>query len=103
MSDYSEVDTIALTLIQATALLLPVVFLSFRFYLDDAEGEAPAKEIEESAKRLVLMIFLLTATGFLSTVAVLDFSLKPTIAFFAVLSLAGFFLVYGWFFYKIIT
>ncbi|WP_141212901.1 MULTISPECIES: hypothetical protein [unclassified Halorubrum] len=103
MADYSEVDAVALTLVQATALLLPVVFLSFRFYLDDAEGNTPAKEIEESAKRLVLMIFLLTATGFLSTIAILDFSLKPTFAFFAVLTLATFFLLYGWFFYKIAT
>jgi hypothetical protein len=103
MADYSEIDTIALTLVQATALLLPVVFLTFRFYLNDAEGNTPAKEIEDSAKRLVLMIFLLTATGFLATIAILDFSLKSTFAFFAVLTLAAFFLLYGWFFYKIVT
>lgn len=103
MADYAEIDTIALTLVQATALLLPVVFLSFRFYLDDAEDNTPVEELEESASRVVVMIFLLTATGLFSTIAILDFSLKPTFAFLGVSTLAVFFLMYGYFFYKIVT
>ena len=102
MPNYPEIDRVVLTLIQATALLLPVVFLTFRFY-DDAKPEASEVEVESAGKKFVYMIAALTVTGFFASVGILDFSLKPMFAFIATMSLAAFFLLYGWFILDLVT
>ncbi|WP_136601728.1 hypothetical protein [Salinigranum halophilum] len=103
MADYSGIDDIALTLIQSTGLLLPVVFLTFRFYLNDVGSSATERELERSAKKFVYMISALTITGFFGTISVFNFSFKPIVALISVSSLAAFFLLYGWFIYSIVT
>jgi len=89
-------DDISLTLIQATGLLLPVVFLTLRFYLEDARGRAPESQIDKTSKRFVLMIFTLTISGFCATVALFESGFKTFLGIIAVLGLAVFFLLYGW-------
>jgi len=101
--NYPEIDQVVLTLIQATGLLLPVVFLTFRFYLNEIEGSGPEEQVEKSTKRFIYMIIALTVTGFLATLGIFDWGLKPLLASIVVLSLAIFFALYGWFIYGIVT
>lgn len=102
MPNYPEIDRVVLTLIQATALLLPVVFLTFRFY-EDAQTNYSESEKTAAAKKFVYMITTLTVAGFFVTIGVLDLALKPTFAFIATMSLATFFVIYGWFIYGVVS
>lgn len=103
LPNYPEIDRVVLTLIQATGLLLPVVFLTFRFYLNEVGGSSPEEQVKKSTKRFVFMIAALTVTGFFATLGVFDWVLKPWLALIAVSSLAVFFALYGWFIYGIVN
>lgn len=101
MSDFQELDEIALTLIQSVGLLLPVVFLTFRFYLKGADESISQGKLLRRIRLLITMIVTLTVSGFFATIGLFDISLKPIFTLIAVLSLALFFLLYGAFIYRI--
>jgi len=101
MSDYPEIDKVVLTLIQATGLLLPVIFLTVRFYVNNTTEEALTEEIDRAKWIFKLMVACLTVTGFFATFGIFDSPLKIAAAVIAVSSLAIFFLLYGWFMYHI--
>ena len=100
-SNFEELDRIVLTLIQSIALLLPVVFLTFRHYLKGADRDIPQSKLLRRLRLVIAMVSLLTVSGFFATLGLLDISFKPVFTLIAVLSLAFFFLIYGLFIYKI--
>ncbi|WP_435180922.1 hypothetical protein [Halorussus sp. AFM4] len=102
MADFQELDQIVLALLQVTGLLLPVVFLTFKFYLRGAENSIPERKLHRRLRLVVAMIIALTVTGFCASVGLLDMSLKPHLTLIAVISLASFFILYGVFIYRII-
>lgn len=101
MSDLQELDRIILTLIQSVALLLPVVFLTFRFYLELADESISENKLFRRIRLLIIMIVALTASGLFATIGLFDIGLKPLFTRIAVLTLAIFFLIYGLFIFKI--
>ena len=102
MADFQELDKIVLTLLQVTGLLLPVVFLTFRFYLRGADESIPERKLHRRLRLVVAMIITLTVTGFCASIGLLDLSFKPYLTLIAVGALALFFIFYGVFIYKII-
>lgn len=103
MTDFQELNRITLTLLQATGLLMPVAFLTFRYYLRHESDKLSEKGMDYFAKIFMSMITALTTTGFLSTIGLFNFWLKQTLITLSVLSLSLFFLSYGWFLYKLAT
>jgi len=99
MTSFAELNDIALTLLQVTGLLLPVVFLTVSFV--KKEGLNQFSEGIQQNMRFVLisMISLLAITGFFATFGILRTSVKDLFIFISVLSLAAFFLLYGAFTY----
>jgi hypothetical protein len=97
MTSYSELNDIALVMLQVTALLLPAVFLTMNFVKEDGLDSLRDSEIETIGNLLIIMIFSLTVTGFTASIGVLDTQLKDIILFVSVISLALFFVAYGWF------
>jgi hypothetical protein len=102
MTSVAELNDIALTLLQATGLLLPVVFLTINFVKNEGFGDLPEYIQERIAILFLLMIGALTATGFLATIGVFESPAKSLVLFIAVCSLAIFFVLYGFFIYYLI-
>lgn len=103
MTSHTYLNEIVLTLIQATGLLLPVVLVTFRFYVNNKSSSVEAENIRNVGKVIGLMILLLSVTGFSATLGVLDLPIKRLLAFISTLSLAAFFAIYGWFIYRAIN
>ena len=92
MTEASDIDSIVLTIIQAVGLLLPVVLFTVNYISppDDREWT-----IQWGLWLTATMILSLTLSGFLATIGVLKLGFRRWLGFFAVLSLAVFFLTYG--------
>ena len=102
MADFHELDKVVLALIQVTGLLLPVVFLTFRFYLRGADEDISERKLHRRLRLVVAMIIALTGTGLFATIGLLDLNIKPLLTLIAVFGLSLFFIFYGIFIYKII-
>jgi len=102
MTSYSQLNDIALALLQVTALLLPVVFLTMNFVKDEGYTEFSDKIQTKIAKNFIYMIGCLTVTGLLGSIGLLDFGAKRFVLFCAVVLLAGFFAFYGYFIYLLL-
>ena len=104
MTSTAELNDIALTLLQVTGLLLPVVFLTANFVKNEGVfNEISDKRKNKLSKLFIYMILSLSVTGFLATLGILNWSIKESLLFISVLSLASFFLMYGVFIYCITT
>ena len=103
MPAFVESNRITLTLLQVTGLLMPVAFLTFRYYLQHETGQLSQDGMDYFAKLFVFMISTLVCTGFLSTIGLFNFKFKQILISLSVLSLALFFLLYGWFLYRLAT
>lgn len=101
MATPQELDNISLTLIQAAGLLLPVVFLTFRFYLKGADRDISRRTLMARFRVFTVMIIFLTVTGMFASIGLFDYSVKAIFVEISVLSLAFFFASYGYFIYKI--
>ena len=105
MSEATDLNSIALTIIQAVGLLLPVVLLSLSFVDRDF---TPEEEwiIEKIEKPLVLMVYTmlstLTFSGLLATIGILETGIRSVLIFLSILSLSIFFLSYGLFFFLVL-
>ena len=101
MNDFRELDGIVLTLIQSVGLLLPVVFLTFRYYLEGADESISQNKLLRRLRLVITMVVLLTICGLFATIGLFDSSWKTVFTKIAVLALAFFFTIYGIFIYKI--
>ncbi len=101
MTSYSELNDIALVMLQVTGLLLPVVFLTVNFAKKEAWGRLAERERELVAKLLLVMISSLTITGLMGAIGVLELPIKTLVLVISVCSLALFFVFYGYFIYVI--
>ena len=95
MANYPELDQLAQTLLQVISLLFPVTFLTMRWIVDREFDSMSESQIQNTVHGFVIMIILLTVTGFSATIAIFDIPrVKPLLGFIATLSLATFFLTY---------
>ena len=102
MTSIAELNDIALTLLQVTGLLLPVVFLTANFVKKEGIFDKISdKKQNKLSKLFIYMILSLSVTGFLATLGILRGSIKESLLFISVLFLASFFLMYGIFIYWI--
>ena len=102
MTSTAELNDIALTLLQVTGLLLPVVFLTANFVKNEGVfNEISDKRKNKLSKLFIYMILSLSVTGFLATLGILNWSIKESLLVISVLSLTSFFLMYGVFIYWI--
>lgn len=101
MTSYSELNDIALVMLQMTALLLPAVFLTMNFVKKDAWNKLKIKQKDIVGKLLIIMISSLTITGFTASIGVLESPVKTFVLFISVFFLALFFVSYGYFIYVI--
>ena len=99
MTSFTELNDIALTLLQVTGLLLPVVFLTANFVKNEGLGQFPDGVQRKMGHILVLMVFTLAITGFFATVGILRSPMKSMVLFISVCLLAIFFILYGLFIY----
>jgi|AntRauTorcE11898_2_1112593.scaffolds.fasta_scaffold18965_2 hypothetical protein len=97
MANSPELDSVALTMIQAVGLLLPVVLLTFRFYINNVGESVSEDGFLDSVDTMKQMVLLLAVSGFLATVGVLDIPLKDVFVFGSTITLAFFFLLYALF------
>lgn len=98
-----RVDQVALTLLQVVGLLFPVVLLTLR-YLAEHELEAMSEAGEEKTlQAAVLMIFLLSAIGFLASLSIIFSTVRVDLIRMSVLAMAVFFLAYGYLIFVTVT
>lgn len=102
MTSTAELNDIALTLLQVTGLLLPVVFLTANFVKNEGVLNDISDERQNKlAKLFIYMVLSLSLTGLLATLGILKWSLKESLLLASVLFLASFFLMYGIFIYRL--
>jgi len=102
MTSIAELNDIALTLLQVTGLLLPVVFLTANFVKNEGVFNEISDERQNKLSKLfIYMVLSLSVTGLLATLGILRWSIKESLLFISVLFLASFFLMYGVFIYWI--
>jgi len=102
MTTYGQLNDIALALLQVTALLLPVVFLSMNFAKNEGLDSYSERIQGKIARVFIYMIVCLTGTGFLATFGLLETSIKRFLLFASVVLLSVFFAFYGHFIYLLV-
>lgn len=97
-----HLNSIASTLIQSTGLLLPVAFLTFRFYTDYGDPNISERRLTKIGRQFGFMVLLLAITGAFATLGLLRTPMKDYLLFLAVVTLAIYFLIYARFIYSIL-
>lgn len=99
MVGFGPTDRIASTIIQAIGLLLPAVFISFRYYEDQVSVEDVSnREAAIVVLLLVIMVLALTMSGAGAVLGLLDTGIKTLSVFISIVTLFVFFIAYGTFF-----